>query len=234
MRRSALLVVVASVLASSAADARADEAQIQIAPPQVDLEKDAKPAQADEVPRPPPEAPPAAAYRRTLVLDTSLGAMVFLGELGKVAPPAPWLHTQVGGELLRWLMLFGEGELAFTDTSNKVKPPRTRTFPIFGFGGGARFTVRLTERVGVFTQASLGAMKADISKNALGVIGFRDVERLGVYGAGRMGVEWYQVDRHFGLGVQGGLRYAPSLARVGASGDTPLAVDAGLSLRYAF
>lgn len=229
--RRLVVSVVAGVLVAGAADARADEAQIE--PAQVDLEKDVRPP-ADEVPAPPPEAPPAAPYKRTVVLDSALGAMVFLGDFGKVAPPAPWLHTQLGVELFRWLMFFGEGELAFSDTSNRIDQPRTRAFPIFGFGGGARFTIRITERVGVFAQASFGAMKVDVARNALGILGFRDAESLGLYAAGRLGVEWYQIDRHFGLGIQGGIRDAQGFARVGASGSMPLVVDGGLALRYAF
>jgi hypothetical protein len=236
MRRTALVFLAATALTMSAAEprARADEATVQLAPSQVDLDKDKQPAQGEDVPGPPPEAPPAAPYKRTVVLDSTMGTMVFVGEFGKVAPPALWLHTQLGVELFKWLMFFGEGELAFTDTSNKVDQPRTRSFPLFGFGGGARFTLHVTERVGIFAQASFGAMKADIATNALGVIGFKDAESLGLYAAGRLGVEWYQIDRHFALGLNGGVRDAQSLARVGSSGDTPLVVDGGVALRYAF
>ena len=108
------------------------------------------------------------------MLDSSIGAIGFLGEFGKVAPPGPWMHVQLGYELLKWLMLYGEGELAFTDTSNRQAPPNTRAFPIFGFGGGARFTIRFTDRVGIYAQGGLGMMKADIATRALGNMGFRD------------------------------------------------------------
>jgi hypothetical protein len=190
--------------------------------------------QADQTAGPPPEAPPAAPYKRTLVLDSTLGAIGFLGEFGKVAPPGPWFHTQLGLELFKWFMVFGEGDLAFTDTSSKLAPPKTRAFPMFGFGGGARFTLRFTERVGIYAQASVGLMKADIARNALGIVGFADAESLGLYAAARLGVEWYQLDRHFALGLNGGVRNAQGFARLGGGGDTPLMVDGGLSLRYAF
>ena len=84
-------------------------------------------------------------------------------------------------------------------------------------------------------QGSLGAMKADIRTNALGIIGFKDAESLGLYFAGRLGVEWYMIDRHFALGLTGGLRDATNFKqRGGSGGDTPLAFDAGASIRYAF
>src|SRR5688500_3241704 len=138
----------------------------------VDLEKDQKTEAAAEqtadANAPPPEAPPPPPYKKTLVLDSAIGAMGFFGEFGKVAPPGPYFRTQLGYELLKWLMLFGEGELAFTDTSVREAPPRTRAFAIYGGGGGARFTVRFGERVGIYAQASVGLLKADVGKNALG------------------------------------------------------------------
>ncbi|HVH42853.1 MAG TPA: hypothetical protein VM925_10940 [Labilithrix sp.] len=201
---------------------------------QVDLTKDTKAPAADDVNAPPPEAPPAAPYKKTLVLDSSIGAIGFLGEFGKVAPPGPWMHVQLGYELLQWLMVYGEGELAFTDTSNKLDPPNTRAFAMFGFGGGARFTIRFTDRFGIYAQGGLGMLKADVPTNALGILGFRDAESLDVYLGARLGVEWFQIDRHFALGVNAGIRTAQGFAKIGAGTDTPLALDGGLSLRYAF
>lgn len=231
MRRLTAALVALGVITMTA-EARADE--VQIAPGQVDLDKDKKPEQVDEVPPPPPEAPPPTPYKRTVVLDSTLGAIAFLGEFGKVAPPGPWLHTQLGVEILKWLMFFGEGELAYSDTSGRQDPPKTRAFPIFGFGGGARFTIRFTDRFGVYLQGSAGAMKTDISRNALTLLGFRDAESFGLYAAARLGLEWYQIDRHFALGLTGAIRNAQPFARVGGSGDTPLVADGGVSIRYAF
>ncbi|MBX3206496.1 MAG: hypothetical protein KF764_15585 [Labilithrix sp.] len=233
--RHAALTTGAALLFSTSL-ATADEA----APPageapvtaQVDLTRDTKPAAAEELA--PTEAPPAAPYKKTLVLDATVGAIGFLGEFRKISPPGPWMHLQLGYELLKWLMVFGEGELAFTDTSNSQAPPRTRAFPMFGFGGGARFTLRFTDRFGAYAQGSVGMMKADIATNALGLLGFREAESLGVYLGGRLGVEWYQVNRHFALGLNAGIRTAQGFAKLGAGTDSPLALDGGAALRYAF
>ena len=201
----------------------------------VDLEKDkTSAALAGEQPGVEPlEAPPPPPYKSTLVIDTSLGALLFLGKFGDVAQPAPWLHTQIGYELFKWLMFFGEGELAFTDTSRSQEQPKTRAFPVFGFGGGARFTARFTDRFGAYLQGSLGLMKADVKTRALRLIGFGDAEDLGFYTGGRLGVEWYMLDRHFALGLSTGLRFATNFERQ-IGGDTPLALDTGASIRYAF
>ena len=233
MRRATLLAAL-SVIACWASPAIADEAAAA-ASGRVNLEKDVAgdaPAAADA---PPAETPPAEPYRRSVVLDSSIGAIGFFGEFGKVAPPGPWLHAQLGYEVLRWLMLFGEGELAFTDTSLREAPPRTRAFAMFGGGGGARFTARFSERIGAYAQASLGMMKADIGRNALGNLGFRGAESLDVYACGRLGIEWYQVNRHFALGLAVGARLAQGFEITGVrTSDTPVLGDAAASLRYAF
>lgn len=230
--RLATALASATLWAAASTDAAAAEGEP--AETTVDLQRDVKRSEAG-IDEPPPEAPPPPPYKKTLVLDSSLGVLAFFGEFGKVAPPGPLLRTQLGYELLKWLMLFGEGELAFTDTSVREPPPRTRAFAMFGFGGGARFTVRFTDRVGAYAQASFGMMKADVGRNALGNLGFRDAESLDTYASGRLGVEWYQLDRHFALGLNFGARLAQGFgtSRVGTS-DTPLLGDAGVSLRYAF
>ncbi|HSO39778.1 MAG TPA: hypothetical protein VLT33_44935 [Labilithrix sp.] len=240
LAQTGVALTLAIALAAIPRDARADDppatapAGPVIAPTSIDLEKDKESGALATTPEAPPEAPPPPPYKATVVIDSSLGALLFLGKFGKTAPPAPWIRTQVGYEIFKWLMAFGEGELAFTDTSRSQDPPKTRAFPIFGFGGGARFTARFTDRFGAYLQGSVGAMKADIRTNALGIIGFKDAESLGIYFAGRLGLEWYQLDRHFGLGLTSGLRDATGFKRRGGASDTPLAFDAGASIRYAF
>lgn len=199
---------------------------------QIDLSKDTR-APVDETAAP-PEAPPPPPYKKTLVLDASVGAMGFLGQFGKIAKAGPWMHVQLGYEFFRWLMAYGEGELTFTDTSNKQDPPNTRAFPIYGFGGGARFTIPFTDRFGVYAQGGPGLLRASVPTNALGIIGFRDAESFGLYLGARLGAEWYQLDRHLALGANAGIRLAQGFAQLGAGTDTPLALDGGVSIRYAF
>ena len=179
------------------------------------------------------EAPPPPPRKKGIVLDASLGALGFLGQFRHVAPTAPWMHAQLGYELFTWLMVFGEGELAFTDTSVAQDSSKSRAFPLVGFGTGARLTVHGSARTAIYVQTSLGAMKGDIANNAFGLLGYKNAESLGVYLGGRLGFEWYQVNRHFALGLGLGLRDATGFARTTGS-DTPLLWDAALSLRYTF
>jgi len=180
------------------------------------------------------DAPPAAPYAKGLVVDASIGALGFLGQFRKLAPPGPWFHGLVGYEIFSWLMLFGESELSFSDTSNKEEAPRTRVFSLFGFGGGARLTWHITERLGIYGQPALGAMTARVARNALGLHGFRDAEELAPWLGFRAGIEWFQIDRHLALGLNSGVRLATGFAKVGRGSDTPLALDGGISIRYAF
>ena len=185
-------------------------------------------APADDAP------PPPLPRRKGLVLEGSLGAVAFFGQFRHVAPTAPWMHMQLGYEVLRWLMFFGEGELAFSDTSVSQDNSKSRAFPMFGFGAGSRVTLHPTERFSVYGQVSLGAMKVDVPSGAFAVLGYRNAESLGLAFGGRLGVEWYQVDRHLALGLGIGMRNAKGFAKTTAGQDTPIMGDASASLRYTF
>jgi hypothetical protein len=197
-----------------------------------------EPVQNDAPPTPilpeaPIEVPPPPPRHKGLVLEAGVGALQFLGQFKHVAPLATWGYAQLGYEPWRWLLLYGYGELTFTDTSEAEDETHARAFPIYGFGGGARITVHATERVAVFVQGQAGAMQADIPKGALADLGFPKAENLGVALGGRLGVEWYQMDRHLALGLGVGLRDAMGFQKdFGA--DTPLAFDATASIRYTF
>lgn len=192
-------------------------------------------ARAEEAPAPSVvDAPPPAPYAKGLVVDANVGAIGFLGQFRHLAPPGPWFHGQVGYEILSWLMIYGEGELAFTDTSNLDNQPNIRTFDMWGFGGGARFTWRILERLGLYGQPGVGVIKADVPKNELAIHGFHDAESFAPWLGLRLGVEWYQVDRHLAFGLTTSIRTLTGFAKTGGSTDTPLAMDGGIALRYAF
>ena len=134
-------------------------------------------------------------------------------------------------------MVFGESELALTDTSEAQSESQSMAFPIFGFGGGLRGTLHITERVALFLQGDLGEMEAIVPQGSLAGLGFANAENFNLYFGGRIGVEWYQVDRHLALVAQGGFRDAQGFTKAQPffpSSDTPLMWDAALGLRYTF
>lgn len=221
------LLPAAAVAAPAEAAASADPAH--------GLEADLGPKPAAKLDTPESlEAPPPPPRRSGVVLQGNLGALLFPGAFGKLSPPAPHFRVALGYEIFRWLMVFGEGELAFGSTHVANDAPFARAFPIWGFGAGARATIPIGSRVGIWLEAAPGFWRAETPTNALGVLGFRDAESLGFFLRGRVGVDWYQIDRHFALYVAGGARFAPSFTfSVGESG-APVVAEAAAGLRYTF
>ncbi len=179
------------------------------------------------------EAPPPPPRKKGIVLDSRIGVFGFTGDIAQLVTPAPFANAQLGYEIFDWLMVYGQGELAFTTTGGDGKT-RTRAFPIFGFGGGIRLTVHATPRVAFFLQPGLGAIVADVPERALAIYGYTKLESLGLSVNGRLGFEWYAVNRHFALGISGGPRFAPSLAKAAATAGPGLAWDAAAGIRYTF
>jgi len=226
------LALAASLVALPGA-ARAQE-PAPIAPSQIHLDSDETQAATTTLPEAPPEAPPPPPRKKGVVLEGSMGALGFLGSFRHVAPPAVRLHAQLGWEFTRWLMVFGEGELAYTDTSELQTESATRTLPLYGVGAGLRVTAHATDRVAFFAQGSLGGLKADVPKNALLILGYGNAENFGLVISGRAGVEWYQVDRHMALGLSVELRDASGFAKLIGASDVGLMADASAAIRYTF
>jgi hypothetical protein len=179
------------------------------------------------------EAPPPTRPRgHGLVIESTAGMLGFIGQFRHLAPPAYFMHAQLGYELLPWLQVFGEADLALTSTSEAEDPSHSRAFPIWGFGGGARLGWR-SKVVGAFVQGDVGALTAVVPHDALTYLGFHGAESLGLEVGGRIGVEWYQRDRHLALTLQGGPRLAQGFSRSAVS-DIPLMWDTALGIRYGF
>jgi hypothetical protein len=179
------------------------------------------------------EAPPPRPRRKGLVLESSVGVLGFAGQFAHVAPPAYWMQLQLGYEVTDWLMFFGEGELAFTGTNEQQDASQVFQFPIWGFGAGARATIHASPRVAIFVQAQLDALTADVPHDALTILGFRNAESLNPSIGARAGIEWYQVDRHVALCVEGGARDATGFAKV-TTNDFPLMWESAFAIRYVF
>jgi hypothetical protein len=184
-----------------------------------------------ELDAPPPQRPRKPGF----VSEASVGALGFAGKFRHVAPTAPWFHALFGYEPTRWLLVFIEGELAYTDTSEAVDETRQRAFPIFGGGGGARATWHLNEKFALYLQGEADALEADSIKGELANLGYANLQKLKPAFGGRLGFEWYQVDRHLAFAVAGGVRDATGFAPSGIGiSDTPLLWDAAATIRYTF
>jgi hypothetical protein len=256
VRRRLVLCAVLSGIALPAVAAAQDPATPRDAPPADSSAPSADPgelppdAHIDVAPQPPEpkvteqatdqtpeglaEAPPPRPWRKGVMLESTLGVLGFAGRFRHVAPPAYWLHLQLGYDITDWLMLFGEGELGFTDTSVAQAGSRNQAFSLFSFGGGARVTFHVTPRFAAFLQVDFDGIAANVPHNALTFLGFKDAETLSPSYGGRVGVVWYQIDRHLALTAQGGLRDATGFAKTSGASDLPLMWDGAVGLNYTF
>jgi len=178
------------------------------------------------------DAPPPAPRHQGVTVESSLGALGHLGPLKNVTPVSPWFHLKVGFEPFRFLLVFAETDLIFSNTSYARRPPSPRTYRLYGFGAGLRFTLQPLERLGTYLEASLGG--ARVSEDVLSAYGYRDATELQPYFGARLGAEWYPVNPHLAVGVHGGARtYGQGLERE-RSTETALCWLGGVSLRYTF
>jgi hypothetical protein len=213
----------------TASPSRAEEPQLDISPETLEARPPPAPA-TDSATEGPPERP----RRPGIVLGSTLGVLGFAGNFRHVAPPAYWLHGQLGYEVTRGVLLYVGGDLAWTDTSESQAEANALAVVMWGFGGGVRGTVYFNERIAGYAEAEVGALTADVKHDELTVLGFRNAENVNPAAGGRLGIEWYQMDRHLALYVAGGARYAEGFARVVGPSDFPLVWDAGLGVRYTF
>ena len=182
-------------------------------------------AEEELVPLPPPR-------HHGFVVESSVGALGQIGEMKYTSPVAPWFHLQVGYEPLRFLMVFVEGDLVLSNTSYAPPPPPPRTYSLWGVGAGLRGTVKVSERVGLYLQGSLGG--AQVTNDVLLTYGYQNADKFGLYLAAELGAEWYQVSPHWALAVHGGVRDYTVTFKREFSNLPPLAWVSGLALRYTF
>jgi hypothetical protein len=156
-----------------------------------------------------------------------------MGDFRHIAPPGPWWRVNLGYDATTWLRGFAYGEVMFTDTSDAQAAADRVAFPIYGFGAGARGTVHVSRRVGLFLEGFVGTMRADVPHGALADLGFGDLERFGFAVGARTGVRWHLTDPHLALGLDVGARDCPSFAQVGGA-SLPWMLDGSASVAYAF
>lgn len=176
--------------------------------------------------------PPPPPRHRGFVLESGIGAFGHLGEMKHVSPIAPWFHVQLGYEPLRFLMVFVEGDLVLANTSYTHPPPPPRTYGLWGVGAGLRGTVKVSDRVGLYLQASAGG--ASVTSDVLGSYGYRDADQVKLYVGGELGVEWYQINPHLALSLHGGVRDYTATFKRQQSSQPPLVWVSAIGLRYTF
>ncbi|HWO07896.1 MAG TPA: hypothetical protein VNN80_00410 [Polyangiaceae bacterium] len=166
-----------------------------------------------------------------VVFEGSVGALGHLGNMRDVSPVSPWFRLQVGYELLDWLMVFGQGDVALSTTSLASRPPEPRSYALFGGAGGARLTWAAFDAVSFYLQGEAGL--SSVSQDVLATYGYPEADRLHPFAGGALGIEWYQLSPHYALAVSGGTRdYFEGFERVYGS-RPPLVWFSSVAIRYA-
>ncbi len=178
-----------------------------------------------------PEAPPPPPRKHGLVVEGAVGGVGQLGALKNVTPTAPEFRLVVGYEVFEPLMLFVDSSLMISSTRYAKRPPDPRTFAYYSFGAGLRYTFEIGESFGLFLQGNGGMGTA--TEDVLVIYGYRDSNKFSLYYGGQLGFEWFQVNPHYALAAHGGVRNYTGLERE-RSTDPPLALDAGLAIKYTF
>jgi hypothetical protein len=229
----ALLAVVTTLLISASVLAAEEPKQRAITTSEVESWLDSKSdAPVDDGSGDEELAPPPPPRHKGFVLESGIGAFGQIGAMKNISPVAPWFHLQFGYEPLRFLMVFAEGDLMISNTSYAQPPPEPRTYALWGFGAGLRGSVKASDRVGLYLQGSFGG--AEVNADVLGTYGYRNADKLNLYLAGELGVEWYQVSPHMALAVHGGVRDYTATFKRDLSSQPPLAWVSGVALRYTF
>src|SRR5262249_27483522 len=137
-----------------------------------------------------------------------------------------------GYEPTKFIQVFAEADLVFSNTSYAKPPPEPRAYALYGGGGGLRGTLILSDSFALYGQGSLGM--ARVNDDVLFIYGYNDADRWHFYYGAELGLEWYQVNPHMSLALHGGVRdYSEGLGR-SRSGGSEIAWMSGVSIRYVF
>ena len=182
-----------------------------------------------DVARLPPEAIEITRelYAHGLFLEAQAGALAFGGDANKVSTPGPRFAVVLGYEVFSWLsaVLLIDGSMHRTD--NRA-PPAPSAYELIGAAAGVRFNIPFSPRLALWVSGLVGVHWS--SRDVLRALDFRDAFKVGTNYGGELGFDWHMKSRHHSLGILGGARMYPSLAR----DEFTLGGYGSLYLRYVF
>jgi hypothetical protein len=184
-----------------------------------------------DVERLPPEAIEITRdlYSHGVFLETHIGARGFVGGVGRLSAPGPYLSVGFGYEVTRWLWIKGTMEASLHRTDAPA-PPAPTVFELFGFLGEVRFQADFSARVAGWLGGEVGMVLT--TTDVLSTYGLQSAARVGLVYGGQLGLDWHMRNRHHSLGLAGGARMYPSLD--GPDGELAVGVHGTAYLRYVF
>ncbi len=223
-------VVLFALWMSTATEARAEgeTAPIDQHTPGEEATEDPDPTRLD-VARLPPDVATITRdlYAHGLFVEARLGAMGFVGDLGRVATPGPRLAFDFGYELANWVSLVVGLEGSLHMTKNH-EPPGHTAFEMAGANVGLKLSIPFTARAALWASGIAGF--AWTGGDVLKALGFEDAIGLGLNYGGELGFDWHLKSLHHSLGLLAGGRMYPSLART----DLTVGAYGSVYLRYVF
>lgn len=185
-------------------------------------------AAADDVPV--SVAPPVAPFTRGPLVEGNVGVYAPVGRIKNLVAPGPMIRLALGWDFKKWIGVFGSFDSAFLSTGRAPPPPGERAFVLWGFGGGARVSLGLGDRVRIPLKLELGMHKAS-DGGVLAAYGYTNAKDFGLSYGATLGVEYRAVSRHFGILLEGGVRNDSSL-EYPAKAQAPLAIVGTLGVHY--
>jgi hypothetical protein len=168
-----------------------------------------------------------ADYAHGWFLEAQLGALTFAGDARPVSRAGPRFAAALGYELTQWLALVLAVDVSMHATKNEPPPSHT-SFELVGSTLGARFTVPFGVRSSIWAEGLCGI--AWSSGDVLRGLGFSDAFKVGIAYGGALGYDYHLPARHHAIGLSGGARMLPTLAR----DDFTLGAYGTGHLRYVF
>ena len=215
MRRALPLAV---LLLATASTARAQETE-EPDPTRLDVER--LPPEAIEVTR--------DLYSHGFFIEAFVGARGFIGGVGRISNPGPYLHLGVGFEITPWLMVAVSAEGSIHRT-NAPAPPSPTVFEAIGFFGEARLQANISARAALWLGGEFGIGFS--TTDVLVTYGLTQANEVGIAYGGQVGFDWHMRNRHHSFGLAGGARVYDRLA--GPDGEFAIGIHGTLYLRYVF
>jgi len=136
-------------------------------------------------------------FSRGIFVEGQVGAMIYVGKMGKYADPGPAFALRGGYDLARWFAV--ELHVGGTTSAARTPDPQTgQTFQLFVYAAEARLQLQV-RRVGLFLEYGGGLVH--LPTNTLDAVGVTNGKRLtGAVIAG-LGIDVHTLNRHFSVGL---------------------------------
>ena len=166
-------------------------------------------------------------YARGWFLEAQLGGLTYAGDARAVSHAGPRFAAALGYEFTQWLSLLLAIDVSMHQTKNEPPPSHT-SFELVGSALGLRFTVPIDLHSSLWAAGLCGV--AWSSGDVLRGLGFPDAFKVGIAYGGELGYDYHLRARHHSVGLLGGARVYPTLAR----DDFTLGAYGSGYLRYVF